>query len=65
MKITTDKHLCVGAGRCAAIAPALFGQSDEDGLVVLLRDEAATDQEKADAAEARESCPSLAIRLEG
>lgn len=63
MKITADRHVCVGAGRCAAIAPELFAQSDEDGLVVLLRDEAVTDAEKDGAVEARESCPAVAIRL--
>lgn len=36
MRITADAGSCCGAGQCTAIAPAVFGQSDEDGSVIIL-----------------------------
>ncbi|MFI0484444.1 ferredoxin [Actinomadura sp. 9N215] len=34
MRISTDRHRCVGAGQCVLSAARLFDQ-DEDGLVVV------------------------------
>lgn len=36
MKITVDEEKCCGAGQCVLIAPEVFDQRDEDGIVVLL-----------------------------
>lgn len=36
MKITVDEEKCCGAGQCVLIAPEVFDQRDEDGIVALL-----------------------------
>jgi ferredoxin len=36
MQIDIDRDRCMGAGQCVRAARAVFGQSEEDGLVVLL-----------------------------
>jgi ferredoxin len=36
MKITVDQDKCCGAGTCVLLAPDVFDQRDEDGIVVLL-----------------------------
>ncbi|MGN9821178.1 ferredoxin [Streptomyces sp. SD11] len=62
MRITVDEEKCCGAGQCVVIAPEVFDQRDEDGIVVLLDAAPATDQHEG----ARESagvCPAAAIQL--
>jgi ferredoxin len=34
--ITVDEDRCCGAGQCVMIAPEVFDQREEDGVVVLL-----------------------------
>ncbi|GIH99666.1 ferredoxin [Planobispora takensis] len=34
--VTVNRESCCGAGQCVLAAPAVFTQSEEDGLVVLL-----------------------------
>ena len=61
MRISVDRDICCGAGMCVLTAPDVFDQSDEDGLVVLLRQPEAAE---ADAArEATQLCPSGAISV--
>ena len=61
--VVVNRELCVGAGMCVLTAPELFDQSEEDGLVVLVR--------TPDPAEAQTLrtvvplCPSGAIALAG
>ena len=62
MKITVDEDKCCGAGQCVMIAPEVFDQRDEDGIVVLLDAE----PDAAQHAAVRESagvCPAAAISL--
>ncbi|MER7165820.1 (4Fe-4S)-binding protein [Micromonospora sp. NPDC000207] len=62
MRVTANTDVCVGAGQCVHAAPTVFDQSDDDGLVVLLR----TDVTHADAEAVRtavERCPSGAVEL--
>ncbi len=40
MKVTVDKDKCCGAGTCVLVAPDVFDQRDDDGVVVLLDDAA-------------------------
>jgi ferredoxin len=62
MRIVTDTGRCVGAGQCALTEPRVFDQSDEDGTVVLLTDQA--DGEVLDnVREAIDLCPSQALSL--
>ncbi|MEU9345255.1 ferredoxin [Streptomyces sp. NPDC048278] len=63
MKITVDEEKCCAAGQCVLVAPELFDQRDEDGIVVLLEPVPGTDQEAA-AREAAQVCPAAAILIE-
>jgi ferredoxin len=62
MKVHVDRDSCVASGQCAAIAPGVFDQRDEDGVVVLLTDTPAIEA-TADVEYAAASCPALAIHL--
>lgn len=62
MKITVDEDKCCGAGQCALIAPEVFDQRDEDGVVVLL-DARPPAEQHALAEEAASVCPAAAIEV--
>jgi len=63
MKVTVDEEKCCGAGQCVMIAPEVFDQRDEDGIVVLL--EAEPDgAHHAAVREAVSVCPASAIQAE-
>lgn len=63
LKVSIDREKCVGSGNCVYVAPEVFSQDDDDGIVILLTDRPA---ENLDAAvlEAERQCPSMAIRVE-
>lgn len=63
MKITVDTPKCCGAGQCVLVAPEVFDQRDEDGIVVLLETEP-PETEQANAREAAQVCPAAAILIE-
>ncbi|MET9081242.1 ferredoxin [Streptomyces sp. NPDC004237] len=63
MKVTVDQDRCVAAGQCAATAPDVFDQRDEDGVVVLLTSAPATER-AGDVRQAAAVCPALAIHVE-
>jgi ferredoxin len=63
MRIVTDTGRCVGAGQCALTEPSVFDQSDEDGTVVLLTDQAEGDVLER-VREAVDLCPSQALSIE-
>ncbi|KAA9159589.1 ferredoxin [Amycolatopsis acidicola] len=63
MKISVEQDLCVAAGQCAAAAPDVFDQRDEDGIVVLLAPEAPAGAEEG-VRTAAAVCPAQAIRLQ-
>ncbi|MGW5008455.1 ferredoxin [Streptomyces parvulus] len=60
MKIVADRDRCVGAGQCARIAPELFDQGQDDGLVVVLNAEP-DESMLAEADEAVDLCPAGAL----
>ena len=62
MKVSVDPDLCVGHGRCYALAPDVFGADDYGHAEVLLPtvDGALADQARMGA----ENCPERAITLE-
>ncbi|WP_017539539.1 ferredoxin [Nocardiopsis halophila] len=63
MKITVDEDKCCGAGQCVLIAPEVFDQRDEDGIVVLL--DASPGEEHHDAVrESAQVCPTAAITVD-
>jgi ferredoxin len=59
MKITVDRDRCIGVGQCVMSDPDIFDQ-DEDGLVVLLAEQA-DDPELVRQAIRR--CPTQALGL--
>ena len=63
MRITVDEDRCCGAGTCVLLAPDVFDQRDEDGIVVLLNDNP-PDELAADIHQAAAVCPALAIVVE-
>ncbi|MFI6093648.1 ferredoxin [Streptomyces sp. NPDC051218] len=62
MHITIDEDKCCGAGQCVLVAPEVFDQRDEDGVVVLLDAEPPSQQQDA-AREAASVCPAAAIEI--
>ena len=63
MKVGTIEERCVGAGQCNLLAPEVFDQRDEDGVVVLLQ-ENPSEQHWDAVREAGLACPSRAIDVE-
>ncbi|MEU8349060.1 MULTISPECIES: ferredoxin [unclassified Streptomyces] len=61
MHVTADRDVCVGAGQCVRAAPDVFDQ-DEEGLVLVLRQQAGDDRREI-TEEAAAVCPSGAVRL--
>ncbi|HUY45957.1 MAG TPA: ferredoxin [Streptosporangiaceae bacterium] len=62
MRVSADTGSCCGSGNCTAIAPAVFGQSDDDGTVILLDPHPPARLARAVRA-AADRCPSRAISL--
>ncbi|MER6424726.1 ferredoxin [Streptomyces sp. NPDC001137] len=62
MKVTIDEVKCCGAGQCVLIAPEVFDQRDEDGIVILL-DAEPTAEQHSTVREAASVCPAAAIHL--
>lgn len=60
--IEVDKEICVGGGQCVFVAPDIFTQRDEDGVVELLTVHPSEDQVPL-VEEAVEVCPARVIRL--
>ncbi|MFE0250944.1 ferredoxin [Streptomyces sp. NPDC059010] len=63
MKLSVDEGRCCGAGQCVLIAPEVFDQRDEDGIVTLLEPSPAADLQ-ASAREAAAVCPAAAITID-
>ena len=63
IRIFADPGKCVGAGHCVRAAPQVFDQHEDDGIVVLLIDEA-PDHLAEKLKKAERLCPSQAIRIE-
>lgn len=64
VEVSVDEAKCCGAGQCVLIAPEVFDQRDEDGIVVLPAAEPAEQWHPA-VREAASVCPAAAIRLTG
>ncbi|GAA1684266.1 ferredoxin [Nonomuraea fuscirosea] len=62
MKVTVDEDKCCGAGQCVLLAPEVFDQREEDGIVLLLDAEPGPDQH-ALVREAAAVCPAAAIEV--
>jgi ferredoxin len=63
MRIVLDEAICVGHGRCYALAPEVFGADDEGHSVLMIS--ADVPVELAEAARlAVANCPEDALRIE-
>jgi ferredoxin len=60
IRINADRSRCTSAGNCARVAPELFDQGEEDGIVILLQAEPPAALVGA-AREAESLCPASAI----
>ncbi|SDJ70903.1 Ferredoxin [Actinopolyspora mzabensis] len=62
MKVAVDEEKCCGAGQCVLLAPEVFDQRDEDGVVILL-DEQPSENLHGSVREAADVCPAAAIEV--
>jgi ferredoxin len=62
MKISVDEDRCCGAGTCVLLAPDVFDQREDDGIVILL-DAAPAEALHATVREAANVCPAAAITV--
>jgi ferredoxin len=60
--VTADTDVCLASGQCVLLAPQIFDQRDDDGIVVTLSQEPPPEQQDA-VRHAVLSCPSGALRL--
>jgi ferredoxin len=62
MRIEADQARCTSAGNCARVAPSLFDQGEDDGVVILLQSHP-PDSLRDAAQEAESLCPAQAITV--
>jgi ferredoxin len=62
-EILADVSRCVGAGQCVLTDPDAFDQTDEEGIVVVLRPHPEDDAARDRAQHAALICPSQALSL--
>lgn len=62
LKVEVDVPKCVASGQCVMLAPEVFDQRDDDGMVILLDDTPPAELHDA-VRESATVCPAAAIRL--
>ena len=62
MHVEVNVPKCVASGQCVLIAPEVFDQRDDDGMVILL-DDSPGPEHHDNVREAALVCPAAAIRL--
>jgi ferredoxin len=64
MRILADRDRCVGAGQCVLTDPSIFGQSDDDGRVLVLTEEHLAAEEIRSVELAVQLCPNRVLSLD-
>jgi ferredoxin len=62
MRVTVDQERCIGSGQCVLTAADVFGQREDDGVVVLL-DAEPSPGSYGDVRQAAGTCPATAIAV--
>ncbi|MFJ9173816.1 ferredoxin [Streptomyces sp. NPDC102360] len=62
MQVSVEMDKCCGAGQCVLVAPEVFDQRDEDGVVIVLNAQPPAELH-ASVEEAVLVCPAAAITL--
>jgi ferredoxin len=62
MHVTIDETKCCAAGQCVLIAPQVFDQREDDGIVILLDADPSEDLHEA-TRQAAAVCPAVAIAV--
>ncbi|APU15663.1 MULTISPECIES: ferredoxin [Actinoalloteichus] len=62
MHVDVDTQKCCGAGQCVLLAPAVFDQREDDGIVLLL-DADPPEGQHGPVREAAAVCPGMAITV--
>ncbi|WP_433087651.1 ferredoxin [Dactylosporangium sp. CA-052675] len=62
MWVEVHRDKCIGSGVCALVAPELFDQGDDDGVVILLAEYPRAGLQEA-AYEAATRCPAAVIEI--
>jgi ferredoxin len=62
MRVEVDAERCIGSGVCALVAPDVFDQRDDDGVVVLLDPHPPAEHHDA-AHDAATRCPAAVIEI--
>jgi ferredoxin len=62
VRVVVELAVCNGSGNCVRLAPEVFDQRDEDGLVVLLAEQPPTELDAA-VRRAAAACPTGAITI--
>lgn len=62
MRVAVDRDRCCASGNCVIVAPDVFGQHEDTGIVVLLKAVVA-DSDRDAVREAEWLCPAAAITL--
>jgi ferredoxin len=63
IRVIVDISKCIASGNCVGVAPEVFDQREEDGIVVLLN-ENPSEEHLESVRRAADLCPSMAIVVE-
>ncbi len=62
MRVEVHTDWCIGSGVCALVAPHVFDQRDDDGVVVLLQEHPSA-QHQESVHDAATRCPAAVIEI--
>ena len=63
MRVIADKSCCIAAGQCVTQAPKVFDQDENDGMVIVLQEHPAPEDQESARIAAR-VCPASVITIQ-